>query len=484
MQKTRFLNQRLTRWLLYLQNFDIKFEYIKGSENKLADYASRADITKEDGNLETMIAMGVVKQETHFESKMRNIHVFQKKDGRNLEILRKVEKTPVKNYRVIDNVLYKNDRVVVPAELIEKLIDYVHSFYGHFGADKCVRMLQEKFSFKKMRHRVAKIVRTCDVCQRCKYDTTGNYAPMQTVAPKKPGELLSIDYAGPLPASKFGMKFILTAMDVFSKFLITYPVKNSTTSVTITKLKNYFEKFGKPQKVQMDNAKNFISDKLKDFLKENGVQWVYSSVERPQGNLVERPHREMNRLFRTYMGKKHTEWNDLLPFVQDCINNASHDTTGYTPIEIFLNKKPPRFWDSFYKNQIHDDVSYEEKIKVVGTRSIENGKARAEKFNKLHKFKTYNVGDKVLLKTTNLSNASKKLKSKFMPVYNGPFILSAKAGEHSFLLTGLNGKIRGKFHSAAFKLYHERDEEDQAQDEETGQTDKEKRKGIEESVAE
>ena len=76
----------------------------------------------------------------------------------------------------------------------------------------------------------------------------------------------------------------------------------------------------------MDNAKIFIADKLKFFLEENGIKKVYSSVERPQGNLVERPHREMNRLFRTYIKNKHTEWLDLLPFVQDCINNSNHDT--------------------------------------------------------------------------------------------------------------------------------------------------------------
>ncbi|XP_078492084.1 uncharacterized protein LOC144747728 [Ciona intestinalis] len=41
LQKTKFDNDRIMRWAMYLQNFDIRCEYIKGSDNVGADYLSR-----------------------------------------------------------------------------------------------------------------------------------------------------------------------------------------------------------------------------------------------------------------------------------------------------------------------------------------------------------------------------------------------------------------------------------------------------------
>ena len=64
---------------------------------------------------------------------------------------------------------------------------------------------------------------------------------------------------------------------------------------------------------------------------------IDSSIKRPQSNLVERPHKEINRILRAYIENKHTEWIDLVPFTQNCINNSVHEITGFTPISLFLN---------------------------------------------------------------------------------------------------------------------------------------------------
>ena len=42
LNSAKFINSRVMRWAMYLQNFNIKLECIKGSENVGADYISRA----------------------------------------------------------------------------------------------------------------------------------------------------------------------------------------------------------------------------------------------------------------------------------------------------------------------------------------------------------------------------------------------------------------------------------------------------------
>lgn len=225
LQKSQFLNQRLTRWFLYLQSFDLNFVYIKGSENKLADYASRVDISKQAQSLDTLIATAAFKQNNTFESKLKNIGFWQDKDEHVRDVKNRVKLSPVKNFFLFNNVLYKNNLVVVPDLLINSLIVYIHERYGHFGIFKTMNTICEQFTFHKMRHRVAQILKTCDLCQKCKHDNVNNKAPMQNVIPEGPRDLLSIDFVGPLPKARLGYEYLLTLMDVFTKFIIIVPVK-------------------------------------------------------------------------------------------------------------------------------------------------------------------------------------------------------------------------------------------------------------------
>lgn len=103
--------------------------------------------------------------------------------------------------------------------------------YRYEWAIECetLKILNERFTFKKLRHRVAKIIRTCDLCQTCKFDNIENFAPMQNIIPDFPQDLNCINYVRPLPRSNFGCEYILTIMDAFTKYIVLYPIKKATT---------------------------------------------------------------------------------------------------------------------------------------------------------------------------------------------------------------------------------------------------------------
>jgi len=43
MNKTRYANNRVSRWCMFLQSFDIRIRSIKGEDNHFADFLSRLD---------------------------------------------------------------------------------------------------------------------------------------------------------------------------------------------------------------------------------------------------------------------------------------------------------------------------------------------------------------------------------------------------------------------------------------------------------
>ena len=74
--------------------------------------------------------------------------------------------------------------------------------YGHVGSKKSTKLLKEHFTFDQMTTRVQGHVKTCDMCQRCKYTNNRNlFGGTRPFIPSDKGDLISGDSYGPLPLS-------------------------------------------------------------------------------------------------------------------------------------------------------------------------------------------------------------------------------------------------------------------------------------------
>ena len=183
------------------------------------------------------------------------------------------------------------------------------------------------------------LVSTCDVYQRNKPSTRPARAPLQSILPRQPGELLSVDFYGPLATSTGGVNHIFITIDAFSK--LVYPIKKATTAIIIKKIfEHYCVKIGKPEKIICDHGTQFTSKKWQEKLKEERIQLVYSSIRHPQGNVVERVNRELGKFFRILIKNNHTAWACYVPLIQEIINETCHDTTAFTPHELHFNLNP------------------------------------------------------------------------------------------------------------------------------------------------
>ena len=94
-----------------------------------------------------------------------------------------------------------------------------------------------------------------------------------------------IDIMGPFPLRKKQLKFLVVAIDYFTKWveaeLVTMIMEAKVTSFV---WKNIMTKFGVPCVIILDNGKQFDNPKFQKFCQDLGVKNRYFSPRHPQAN--------------------------------------------------------------------------------------------------------------------------------------------------------------------------------------------------------
>ena len=130
-----------------------------------------------------------------------------------------------------------------------------------------------------------------------------------------------------------GYRYLLTCVDIFSKFAWVIPLKDKK-GITI---KNALEKIFNERKSKFlwtDRGKEFYNKQVQDLLNENNIKLYSTNNSKIKSAVVER----FNRTFKNMMYKKFTENNNtifynILDELVNNYNNKYHSTIKMNPIE-------------------------------------------------------------------------------------------------------------------------------------------------------
>lgn len=456
----------MTRWMIGIQDYNPKIEYIPGRENVLADSLSRLTWELEgDQDSETLIAAIFISEpDTVTRESLLNLREIQKRDRKLASFISRIESGKVvKNIDIADSILYHScsgypNRAMVLIWLADRILRDIQDMYGHIGAYKMICMFRERFYCVKSVKLARDLSRTCDRCQRDKYYTQSTRGKAHFIVPKGPGELVSVDFFGALPVSRGGVTYIFSMLDVFSKLITFYPIKRATARRIVDKLENdYIPRIGKPAAIQSDRGPQFVSRLWSDTLKRLGIKLIFSSVRHPQSNMVERTMRELSRLLRTYTHHSHKGWSLYLPLIEKIYNETTHSSTGEIPLRLHLGREPERFWDKWLKKREPRIEPREQTISRVYGRLEKIGRERSDKLNRGQQLISYRLGDLVLLKSANKSEAIDAVTAKLLPLYEGPYQVVMSLHECSYVLSDPSGKkkLKGTYHISSLRPYHE-----------------------------
>jgi hypothetical protein len=466
----KLLNNRLTRWILAIQEYNFEILHCKGADNPTADALSRAPSQHTPtGDQHQELTIHHIERivSPHLRDDLRDLPTLQSTDP-NLQRIYEIMSDPDNNpehtelshtYKIHNQILYKKLKdqwlIIVPEQIINKLIWECHLYYLHCGAKKCFQLLRECFTFKNMNRRIRVQLATCDSCQRCKINPRPPVGLAQGINCTSKNDQISVDVIGPLPTSVGNVKYILIVIDNFTKFVKLYPMRRANAETILRKLfENHFPNFGLPNKIQSDNGTQFKSNKWIKKLEGNNITPIYSPVYYPQYNIAERPIKEVKRCLRTYCAQRHRNWSRCIPEINNFLNEVYHETTGYTPNELQFGKRDERFWEKIIHNPFQTDIPLERKLCIASQRIREKRQKRAAKQNRGKTPSQFKINDLVLIRSHPLSKAIEGETAKLFEVYEGPFKICDIIGHSTYLVSDLNDQEKyGPYHVTALKKY-------------------------------
>ena len=126
------------------------------------------------------------------------------------------------------------------------------------------------------------LVRKCKACQEHAKISHLPSKPLTSITSPWPFQQWGLDILGALPIGRGQFKFIIVAVDYFTKWVEVEPL----AIIKKQKVRNFVWRsiicrFGIPRSLVSDNGKQFDNPKLRDFCAELGIKNCYSSSTHP-----------------------------------------------------------------------------------------------------------------------------------------------------------------------------------------------------------
>ncbi|XP_074651575.1 uncharacterized protein LOC141906232 [Tubulanus polymorphus] len=156
-----------------------------------------------------------------------------------------------------------------------------------------------------------------------------------------------------------GYKYLLTAIDCFSRYAIVRALKSKHASSIVDAFKDIFRRERRhPRLLQVDAGSEFHNASVKTFLKNYGNVELFSTKSVIKASLVERFNLTLKRRMFRYFTKNNTRryLDDLDDFVT-AYNNSVHRTLGIPPARVNADNEE-RLWKKLYGNEFPSKATF------------------------------------------------------------------------------------------------------------------------------
>ena len=314
-----------------------------------------------------------------------------------------------------------------------KIIECYHQELGHASIANMEFAINNKYKWPRMHQDIENYVKKCIICSKGSGENINTQH--RAIRTTSPNELWEVDIIGYLNLTRKGNKFILVAIDHYTKWIETKEIK-SKDKITVSKALEeiVINRHGAPQRIYSDNGLEFNNDSIRELSLRYGIEWLFNSPGHHNSiGAVERANQTLFNKVKKLCHFGENDWDLWLKQATLATNmsfNRSINTSPYIlrygtlpdlKIDIML-KKTNIIRDRAISRQTRDDhfPTYAERDIIKGKRQAKND---------------YQVGDKVLVFRKQLGD---KLKSD----WKAGFSILEKITTDAYIVTDGKSKIR------------------------------------------
>lgn len=131
-----------------------------------------------------------------------------------------------------------------------------------------------------------------------------------------------------------GVTFVLLAIDIFSRYVWTAPLKTKQGSEAIKAFEVMFAE-RKPQTLRTDKGGEFTGGKIQSFFKQHGVHHFVTQNEEIKANYAERAIKTIKmKIYKYFTYKQTYRYIDVLEAFTDAYNHSFHRTIKMAPAHV------------------------------------------------------------------------------------------------------------------------------------------------------
>ena len=131
-----------------------------------------------------------------------------------------------------------------------------------------------------------------------------------------------------------GNHFILTVVDIFSRFAWAKPLKNKSGKVVAKAFEEIFQEGRIPQRIQTDDGREFFNRDVGALFRQHNIEH-FSLDDHKKAAIAERFNRTIKRkLWQYFTMSTKFKWTDELQNFVHSYNHSKHRTLGCKPADV------------------------------------------------------------------------------------------------------------------------------------------------------
>ena len=336
--------QRLQRWAIILSAFSYDIKYVTSQQNAVADALSRLPLPHssrdeevfriEESLLDSLpVTHKEIMDATRRDPVLSRVLEYTQNGWPNVITDQRLKPFQQRKdeLSVEMNCIMWGMRVIIPEHYRLRMLEELHS--EHVGIVRMKELARSYFWWPNLDKEIESTVRNCKPCADVRHAPAR--APLMPWRwPSKPWERLHIDFA-----EKQGQHFLII-VDAHSRWPeIVHMHKTTTTTATITALRNLFAKYGLPLQICSDNGPQFTSAEFEHFCKQNGVKHIRVAPYHAASNgMAERMVQSFKQCL-TASQSSHCTTQQIIDRFLLTYRSCKHPTTACTPASLFLGRE-------------------------------------------------------------------------------------------------------------------------------------------------